>query len=90
MLINCRNGLIVNISNNPLERNTYILDFNKRVTKESVKNFQMIDQSDEDNVILQFGRRGEETYAMDFKYPLTPLQAFAISLSSIDRKLGCQ
>jgi tubby-related protein 1 len=50
----------------------------------------MIDESDENNIILQCGRRGENVYVMYFQYPLTPLQAFAICLSSIDKKIGCQ
>jgi tubby-related protein 1 len=66
----------------------YLLDFNKRVTKESVKNFQIADENDE--VILQFGRRGEHCFIMDFKYPLSPLQAFGICLTSVERKFGCQ
>jgi tubby-related protein 1 len=66
----------------------YLLDFNKRVTRESVKNFQLGDEKDE--VILQFGRKGDNSFIMDFKYPLSPLQAFGICLTSVERKFGCQ
>ncbi len=65
-----------------------MLDFNKRVTRESVKNFQIID--DKDNLILQFGRGGDNAFIMDFKYPLSPIQAFGICLTSVERKFGCQ
>jgi tubby-related protein 1 len=71
-----------------LEHQAYILDFNKRVKKQSVKNFQLIDEND--SIILQFGKSTESSYVMDFTYPLSPLQAFAICITSIDRKFGCQ
>jgi tubby-related protein 1 len=64
------------------------LDFNKRVKKLSVKNFQIVD--DIDKVVLQFGRTSENEFVMDFSYPLTPIQAFGICLTSLDRKIGCQ
>ena len=70
------------------EHQTYLLDFNKRVTRESVKNFQLVDEKD--NIILQFGRCGDNVFIMDFKFPLSPIQAFAICLTSIERKFGCQ
>ena len=71
-----------------LEHQAYILDFNKRVKKQSVKNFQIIDEND--SIILLFGKSTESSYVMDFTYPLSPLQAFAICITSIDRKFGCQ
>jgi tubby-related protein 1 len=69
------------------EHQSHILDFKGRVRRMSVKNFQIMD---DDNLILQFGRSDEDSYIMDFRYPFTPIQAFAISLSSIDKKYGCQ
>jgi len=68
----------------------YVLNFNGRVTMASVKNFQLIFEDDEDNVIMQFGRVDKNKFTMDFKHPLTPLQAFAICLSSFDYKLVCE
>jgi len=68
----------------------YVLDFNNRVTKPSVKNFQLINAADQNTVILQFGRVGKESFSLDFRYPLSPLQAFAIALSSCDYKLVCE
>jgi len=68
----------------------YVLDFNNRVTMPSVKNFQLINQLDPNNVILQFGRVGKEAFSLDFRFPLSPLQAFAIALSSCDYKLVCE
>jgi len=67
----------------------YVLNFNGRVSKASVKNFQLVEESDEENVILLFGRVGKEEFSLDMKWPMSPFQAFALALSSFDSKLGC-
>jgi len=67
-----------------------MLNFKGRVTRASVKNFQLVDAANYEEVVLQFGRVGDHKFTMDFTYPLTPLQAFAICLSSIDIKLACE
>lgn len=41
-------------------------------------------------VVLQFGRISEDVFTMDYRYPICPLQAFAIALSSFDSKLACE
>merc|ERR1711904_459469 len=64
----------------------FVLNFNKRVTQASVKNFQLISVEDQETVVLQFGRVGKETFNMDFCHPLSPFQAFAICLGSFDYK----
>uniref|UniRef100_A0A8C5K542 TUB like protein 2 n=1 Tax=Jaculus jaculus TaxID=51337 RepID=A0A8C5K542_JACJA len=68
----------------------YVLDFHGRVTQASVKNFQITSRNDPNYLVLQFGRVAPNTFTMDFRYPLCPLQAFAICLSSLDRKLACE
>jgi len=68
----------------------FVLNFNKRVTQASVKNFQLISAEDPDTVFLQFGRVGKDVFNMDFRYPISPFQAFAICLSSFDYKLCCE
>lgn len=68
----------------------YVLNFNKRVTEASVKNFQLIHSEDPETVYLQFGRVGKEDFNLDFRWPLSPFQAFAMCLSSFDYKLGCE
>jgi tubby-related protein 1 len=37
-----------------------------------------------EKVIMQFGRRNDNVFAMDFNYPLSPLQAFSICLTAFD------
>jgi hypothetical protein len=41
-----------------------------------------------EDTVLQFGRVDKNRFTMDFKYPLSPLQAFAICLASLDGKVS--
>ena len=41
-------------------------------------------------VLLQFGRIGKDTFTMDMQYPLSPIQAFQICLTSFDNKFACE
>ncbi|KAF8106901.1 hypothetical protein N665_0130s0067 [Sinapis alba] len=81
----------------------WCLNFRGRVTVASVKNFQLIaanqpqaqaqasGQGDgPDKILLQFGKVGKDMFTMDFRYPLSAFQAFAICLSSFDTKLACE
>ncbi|KAL6651661.1 hypothetical protein ACP70R_010586 [Stipagrostis hirtigluma subsp. patula] len=43
-----------------------------------------------DTVILQFGKVGKDMFTMDYRYPLSAFQAFAICLTSFDTKLACE
>ena len=67
----------------------YVLNFNGRVTMASVKNFQLVDPDEQNSVVLQFGRVGKDDFTMDLQWPMSPLQAFAITLSSFDSKIAC-
>ncbi|KAF5290207.1 hypothetical protein FQR65_LT11641 [Abscondita terminalis] len=69
---------------------SYVLNFHGRVTQASVKNFQIVHDSDSDYIVMQFGRVAEDVFTMDYRYPLCALQAFAIALSSFDSKLACE
>merc|ERR1712060_1009511 len=80
----------------------YQLNFHGRVRCPSVNNFilenifrkpqqeegedQGNDHVDVGEEHLLFGKVEENTYALDFCYPLSPIQAFGICLSSLDRK----
>ncbi|KAG9149977.1 hypothetical protein Leryth_010049 [Lithospermum erythrorhizon] len=77
----------------------WCLNFHGRVTVASVKNFQLVatmDQSqpggigDEETVLLQFGKVGDDLFTMDFRQPLSAFQAFAICLTSFGTKLACE
>lgn len=68
----------------------FCLNFHGRVHVASVKNFQLVVGDSPDTVVLQFGKAGSETFTCDFRWPLTPLTAFAMCLSSFDSKLACE
>ncbi|CAI9757847.1 unnamed protein product [Fraxinus pennsylvanica] len=77
----------------------WCLNFKGRVTVASVKNFQLVATVDpslnvpaaeQEKVILQFGKIGKDIFTMDYCYPLSAFQAFAISLSSFDTKPACE
>lgn len=77
----------------------WCLNFKGRVTVASVKNFQLvasaepghnISAAEQEKVILQFGKIGKDIFTMDYRYPLSAFQAFAICLSSFDTKPACE
>ncbi|RCV44805.1 hypothetical protein SETIT_9G404200v2 [Setaria italica] len=75
----------------------WCLNFRGRVTVASVKNFQLVASEDNgsgnqenDKVILQFGKIGKDLFTMDYRYPISAFQAFAICLSSFDTKIACE
>ncbi|KAG6466976.1 tubby-like F-box protein 8 [Zingiber officinale] len=84
----------------------WCLNFRGRVTIASVKNFQLIGAPQpaavgpattaqpaapgHDKIILQFGKVAKDMFTMDYRYPLSAFQAFAICLSSFDTKLACE
>lgn len=58
------------------------IDFEGRVTQESVKNFQLIDE--DNKVYMQFGKFDANVFNLDVGYPFSLFQAFAIALSSFE------
>ncbi|KAL2896633.1 Tubby-like F-box protein 6 [Bienertia sinuspersici] len=75
----------------------WCLNFHGRVTVASVKNFQLVVSPEDgcvgaqnDKVILQFGKVGKDVFTMDYCYPISAFQAFAICLSSFDTKINCE
>jgi len=79
----------------------FTLNFHGRVTKASVKNFQLVYKGDYDDeeaysstasgkVSLQFGKKDTDMFTMDVRWPLSPYQAFSICMTSFDPKLACE
>ncbi|KAK1295509.1 Tubby-like F-box protein 6 [Acorus calamus] len=75
----------------------WCLNFRGRVTVASVKNFQLVASSENgqpgpehEKVILQFGKVEKDLFTMDYRYPISAFQAFAICLSSFDTKIACE
>eukprot|EP00668_Euglena_longa_P016043 GGOE01020242.1.p1 GENE.GGOE01020242.1~~GGOE01020242.1.p1 ORF type:complete len:422 (+),score=125.10 GGOE01020242.1:165-1268(+) len=71
------------------EKNTFVLDFNGRVKRSSVKNFQLKEDG-KPPILMQFGKVSKDEFIVDFQHPFNALQAFAIALSSFDNKLACE
>ncbi|ERM97682.1 tubby-like F-box protein 1 isoform X2 [Amborella trichopoda] len=77
----------------------WCLNFHGRVTVASVKNFQLVAsvdpsqpgaRGDDELVLLQFGKVGDDLFTMDYRQPLSAFQAFAICLTSFGTKLACE
>lgn len=84
-------GLMI-LQNRPpwwnIELGAFVLNFGGRVKVASVKNFQLCERHDQGH-IMQFGRiEGRHNFTMDFQHPLTPMQAFAIAISSLQSKIS--
>ena len=60
-------------------KNMYILDFRGRVTQASIRNFQAVRAEKEDEIVIQFGKVGDNSYTMDFT---NPFSAFQVRLRS--------
>ena len=59
-------------------KNKYIYSFSNRVKESSEKNFKV---SFEKMPCLECGKINESSYTMDFGYPFSPVEAFAVCLS---------
>ncbi|CAA7061901.1 unnamed protein product [Microthlaspi erraticum] len=84
----------------------WCLNFHGRVTVASVKNFQLVaaaaaggnsgggsglsPESQSERIILQFGKVGKDMFTMDYGYPISAFQAFAICLSSFETRIACE
>ncbi|XVF28417.1 hypothetical protein REPUB_Repub15cG0027700 [Reevesia pubescens] len=75
----------------------WCLNFHGRVTVASVKNFQLVASPENgpggpehEKIILQFGKVGKDLFTMDYRYPISAFQAFAICLSNFDTKIACE
>lgn len=77
------------------ENGYYRLNFHGRVSVPSVKNFQLVErprgapphadaQICDARVLLQFGKVDAHKFHLDFRAPVTPLQAFALALAQFN------
>ena len=65
------------------ELRSLVLKFEQggRVQSASSKNFLMVTGEDQ-RAVLQFGKNKKGRFALDFRFPMSPVQAFAICLST--------
>lgn len=64
--------------------NSYSLDFGGRARRTSLKNFQVVPKGQPDRILMQFGRIDDERFCLDFRFPLSPIQALGISITRFD------
>jgi len=65
------------------EVGSLVLQFrNKRVRMASSKNFILTDKNDPQKLVFQLGKCQSGRFNLDFKNPMSPLQAFGIALSA--------
>ena len=67
-------------------KNSYCLNFYGRAKKASNKNFQIIEENDEDNILLQQGKNKSNEFNIDFRDPFSSLIAFSTSITSLTKK----
>lgn len=66
------------------QADSMVLDFQSRNVIPSAKNFQLaVEGDDRERVICQYGKIATDSFGLDFRYPLTVIQAFGLSLTTI-------
>ncbi|KAJ1957303.1 Tubby- protein 1, partial [Dipsacomyces acuminosporus] len=65
------------------ETKTFDLNLGSRVRVPSVKNFRLLHPEDGDYTILQFGKVGDDSFTLDMRFPMTPLMALGIAITSL-------
>eukprot|EP00919_Chromeraceae_sp_WS-2016_P056171 GHVR01133347.1.p1 GENE.GHVR01133347.1~~GHVR01133347.1.p1 ORF type:complete len:151 (-),score=42.52 GHVR01133347.1:120-572(-) len=85
-----RNGDVLNLKNVPPRWDptlcSYALPFFGRVKLASAKNFQLVSFDSTDDIMLMFGKISKDEFALDFRHPLTPLDAFAVAIAALAKK----
>ena len=67
----------------PKKENWTMVDTSQRVVPSSFRNMELTAAGDKNRTILRFGRKRNGSFAVDYRSPMPPLQAFAIALSNI-------
>lgn len=65
------------------EVGSLVLDFKGRKVIPSAKNFQLAFGKKPEGSVCQCGKIGNDEFSLDFKYPLSVIQAFGISLTTM-------
>jgi len=65
------------------EVESLVLDFKARNVMSSAKNFQLAFGHRPEHVICQYGKIGPDKFSLDFRYPLSCVQSFAMTLTTM-------
>jgi len=65
------------------EVESLVLDFKGRSVQSSAKNFQLALGQRTDHVVCQYGKIAKDKFSLDFRYPLSCIQAFGMSLTTM-------
>eukprot|EP00927_Polykrikos_kofoidii_P021199 TRINITY_DN20142_c0_g1_i1.p1 TRINITY_DN20142_c0_g1~~TRINITY_DN20142_c0_g1_i1.p1 ORF type:complete len:626 (+),score=74.75 TRINITY_DN20142_c0_g1_i1:118-1995(+) len=66
--------------------NSYALPFFGRVKKASAKNFQLVVADDINTIYLMFGKISKDVFCLDYREPITALDAMAIACAALAKK----
>jgi tubby-related protein 1 len=65
----------------------WTMDFHGRVKLASKKNFLLVSENAPNEVLMLFGKVSKSHFSLDFKAPMTVMQAFCIALTSFADKM---
>jgi len=68
------------------QRQCFTLNFYGRATKASARNFQLVEKTNPDEILLMHGKITADEFNLDYRTPLNMVQAFSVSLCSIGKK----
>jgi len=79
-------GLMIMYSMKPTwdhETKAFTLSFYGRATMAAMSNFQLVHNRHPEKTLLAFGKVEETVFTLDYRHPLSALQAFSIALSAL-------
>lgn len=61
-----------------------------KVSVRKIRKVNFLTDDDPTHTIMQFGRIKNDVFTLDYRYPLSSVQALSIALSSFDHKIACE